>query len=213
MWITFWREFWGVFLGDFWEPTGPGAGVRGDFSADGVLLVRWASADFDFFRGFFTLLDRFLPVFVPYFALFPSMSCAYLYVHNFLPANVSGEGETARPSTQSMQGTQGGDSIAARGAPMKEQGDCGLRNETTKPRTVIESGKTNVMPGCHGLLVKPCANHGKHGLRAIRGTREINIGFAGLNSRDPTRPGVVRRTKPEGERVRCGTRNALSGRV
>ena len=32
---------------------------------------------------------RFLPVFVPYFALFPSMSCAYLYVHNFRRTHVS----------------------------------------------------------------------------------------------------------------------------
>ena len=89
LWITFWREFWGVFLGDFWEPIGPGAGARADFSADGVLLVRWASANFDFFGAFFTFFDRFLPVFVPYFALFPSMSCAYLYVHNFPRTHVT----------------------------------------------------------------------------------------------------------------------------
>ena len=83
LWITFCRRFWGVFLGGFWEATGPGAGVRGDFSADGVLLVRWASADLGPFSTFFAFLERFLPVFRPYFALFPSMSCAYLYVHNF----------------------------------------------------------------------------------------------------------------------------------
>ena len=76
-------------MGDFLEPTGPGAGVRGLFSAEGVLLVRWASANFDFFRGFFLFLVRFLPVFRPYFALFPSMPCAYLYVHNFRRTHVS----------------------------------------------------------------------------------------------------------------------------
>jgi len=76
-------------LGDFWEPIGLGASARGGFSADGVLLVRWASANFDFFRGFFTFLVRFLPVFVPNFALFPSMPCAYLYVHNFRRTRVT----------------------------------------------------------------------------------------------------------------------------
>jgi hypothetical protein len=89
LWITFWRRFWVGFLGGFLEPIGPGGGVRGFFSADGVLLVRWASANFDFFRGFFAFLVRFLPVFVPFFALFPSMPCAYLYVHNFPPTRVS----------------------------------------------------------------------------------------------------------------------------
>ena len=100
LWITFLRRFWGVFSGGFLEPTGPGASVWGVFSADGVLLVRWASANFDFFRGFFTFLDRFLPVFVPFFALFPSMSCAYLYVNNYFSVSLAwfllqGEGQRA----------------------------------------------------------------------------------------------------------------------
>ena len=76
-------------MGDFWEATGLGASARADFSAKGVLLVRWASGNFDFFRGFFLFLDRFLPVFVPYFALFPSMPCAYLYVNNFFPVSLA----------------------------------------------------------------------------------------------------------------------------
>ena len=124
MWITFWRRFWGTVLGGFLEPTGPGAGVRGLFSAKGVPLVRWASADLVLFSTFFAFLDRFLPVFVPFFALFSSMSCAYLYVNNFFLASLAcrllrmfspqrrgerrerqewGErrnGETAQPSTQ-----------------------------------------------------------------------------------------------------------------
>jgi len=100
LWITFWRRFWGGFLGDFLGPTGLGAGVRpataravpvpgGDFSADGGLLVRWASADLGPFSTFFAFLDRFLPVFGHYFALFPSMPCAYLYVHNFRRTRVT----------------------------------------------------------------------------------------------------------------------------
>ena len=89
MWITFLRRFWGVFWGGFLEPTGPGAGVRGLFSAEGVPLARWASGNFDFFRGFFAFLARFLPVLGPYFALFPSMPCAYLYVNNFFPARLA----------------------------------------------------------------------------------------------------------------------------
>ena len=89
LWITFLRRFWGWILGGFGEPTGPGGGVRGVFSADGVLLVRWASANLVLFSTFFTFLVRFLPVFRPYFALFPSMPCAYLYVHNFRRTRVS----------------------------------------------------------------------------------------------------------------------------
>jgi len=89
LWITFWRRFWGVFWGDFLEAIGPGAGARGVFSADGVPLVRWASADLVPFSTFFTFLGRFLPVFVPFFALFPSMPCAYLYVNNFFPVSLA----------------------------------------------------------------------------------------------------------------------------
>jgi len=98
-------------LGAFLEATGPGASVRGLFSAEGVLLVRWASANFDFFRGFFTFLVRFLPVFGPYFALFPSMPCAYLYVNNFFPVslawNVRGGSPQRAQSTQRKAGMGG----------------------------------------------------------------------------------------------------------
>jgi hypothetical protein len=126
LWITFLREFGGRFSGDFWEPTGPGASVRGVFSADGVLLVRWASANFDFFRGFFTFLDRFLPVFRPYFALFSSMSCAYLYVHNFPRTHV-----TLLRQGFGGQGRFGLENLAFdKETALDGQGesDCGLRN-------------------------------------------------------------------------------------
>jgi len=89
LWITFWREFWGVFWGDFLEPIGPGASVQGDFSADGVPLVRWASADFatfcSFLRGFWPVLGAFCG----HWALFASMSCAYLYVNNYFSASLA----------------------------------------------------------------------------------------------------------------------------
>jgi len=91
LWISFWREFWGVFLGGFWEATGPGASARADFSAEGVLLVRWASADFATFCSF---LSRFWPVlraFCGHSGLFASMSCAYLYVNNFFSASLAWE--------------------------------------------------------------------------------------------------------------------------
>ena len=64
LWITFWRRFWGVFLGDFWEPIGPGARVRGLFSADGVPWVRWASANLHFFAVFCGFLAGFCRLFV-----------------------------------------------------------------------------------------------------------------------------------------------------
>jgi hypothetical protein len=57
-------------------------------------------------------LVRFLPVFVPFFALFPSMPCAYLYVHNFPRTRVSRFGrenlafdkETAEATRNALSG-------------------------------------------------------------------------------------------------------------
>jgi hypothetical protein len=159
LWITFWRRFWGAFSGDFGESTGPGASAGGDFSADGVLLVRWASANFDFFRGFFTFLGRFLPVFRPFFALFPSMSWAYLYVNNFFPVSLAwglrslhrrdrrarrgrqrlgkGDGETAKtaqPSTQPRRGPTtnkdpGGPFLTWGGRPRTQRGEGQINAE------------------------------------------------------------------------------------
>jgi len=122
LWITFLRRFWGGFWGGFLEPTGPGASARGDFSPKDPRMLRWASADLVPFSTFFAFLARFLPVFAPYFALFPSMPCAYLYVNNYFSVSLArdlhslqrrgrrarrerrrlgkGDGETARPSTQ-----------------------------------------------------------------------------------------------------------------
>jgi len=114
LWITFWREFSGVFLGDFLRATGPGASARGLFSADGVLLVRWASADLGPFSTFFAFLVRFLPVFVPFFALFPSMPCAYLYVHNFPRTRVSRFGRKNLASDKETAETARDPSIPAR---------------------------------------------------------------------------------------------------
>jgi len=47
---------------------------------------RGLGAFFDFFRVF----GAFFAAFLPDFALFSSMSCAYLYVNNFPPTHVSG---------------------------------------------------------------------------------------------------------------------------
>ncbi len=138
LWITFWRRFWGVFLGDFLEATGPGASVRGVFSADGVLLVRWASANFDFFRGFFTFLGRFLPVFVPYFALFSSMSCAYLYVNNFFPASLAWELRSLQPRRAGAESAEGD-------SGNREPGN--RRPETGKR----DDGNPASSPACRGL--------------------------------------------------------------
>ena len=76
-------------MGGFSEPTGPGAGARGDFSADGVLLVRWASADFATFCRFLQVFDRLLGAFCGHRGLFASMSCACLYVNNFFSASLA----------------------------------------------------------------------------------------------------------------------------
>jgi len=100
LWITFLRRFWGVFLGGFLEPIGLGASVRpataravpvpgGVLGADGVPLVRWASADFATFCSFLQVFDRFLGAFCGHWALFASMSCAYLYVNNFFSASLA----------------------------------------------------------------------------------------------------------------------------
>jgi hypothetical protein len=74
------------------------------------------------FSGFFLFLVRFLPVFVPNFALFPSMSCAYLYVHNFPRTHVSriGRGNLASDKETALEG-QG-----------RRGGHCGLRSERRK---------------------------------------------------------------------------------
>jgi len=46
-------------------------------------------AEFSSFGAIWRVFDRFLRFLGPYFALFPSMSCAYLYVHNFRRTRVS----------------------------------------------------------------------------------------------------------------------------
>ena len=63
LWITFWREFWGGCLGDFWKPTGLGAGVRGVF-------VRKPSETCPGTYVFLALFSAFLPPFCPLFTCF-----------------------------------------------------------------------------------------------------------------------------------------------
>jgi len=148
-------------LGGFLEPIGPGASVRGDFSADGVLLVRWASANLVPFSTFFTFFDRFLPVFRPYFALFPSMSCAYLYVHNFPRTRVSGfrrenlafDKETAaatRPLDQALRRAQGREHGRTAQGPEALEGHSEIHNPQSK-RSALGSGVSGNRPLDHAL--------------------------------------------------------------
>ena len=88
LWITFWRRFWGWILGDFWEVTGPGGSARAVFSPkspecqDGQARI---CTFLQFFAGFWPVLGAFYGD----FGLLASMSCAYLYVHNFPRTRVS----------------------------------------------------------------------------------------------------------------------------
>ena len=82
----------GGFRGYFWRFFGghrPWRWRPGGFFSQKSRMLRWASADLVPFSTFFAFFARFLPVLGPYFALFPSMSCTYLYVHNFPRTRVS----------------------------------------------------------------------------------------------------------------------------
>ena len=131
-------------MGGFLGPIGPGASVRGDFSAEGVLLVRWVSANFDFFRGFFTFLVRFLPVFRPYFALFPSMPCAYLYVSNFFPVSLAWDLRSLqRRDRRERRGGGGGEAT--------RNPECGTRNVECGMKRQ-NGARLGVSPGRHRRL-------------------------------------------------------------
>ena len=138
LWITFWSQFSGVFLGGFLKPTGLGASVRGDFSPKDPRMVRWASADLGPFSTFFAFFDRFLPVFGAYFALFPSMPCAYLYVSNFFSARLAWKLRSLQPRRAGAEhaeedsgnrepGNRKGDGEAAGRAARLRPGAPGLR--------------------------------------------------------------------------------------
>ena len=66
-------------MGGFLEPIGPGASARGDFSADGVPWVRWASANLHFFAVFCGFLAGFCRLFVAIWCF--SHPC---HVHTFM---------------------------------------------------------------------------------------------------------------------------------
>jgi len=173
LWITFWRRFWGVFWGGFLRATGPCGGVRGVFSADGVPLVRWASANFDFFGGFFTFLGRFLPVLGPYFALFPSMPCAYLYVNNFFPVSLAWN---------------------VQGGSKQPQGDGG--SPRRRPKPVGRSRKGSARRSGEPELRRAGAERGTFSRRPTRpfglaqGRPEVLEGRPGSGQARPGRPGT-----------------------
>ena len=79
-----------MIFGRFWGGHRPWRWRPGGFFTAGLARGRKESLGFCVFSTFFAFLARFLPVFGPHFALFSSMSCAYLYVHNFPRTRVSG---------------------------------------------------------------------------------------------------------------------------
>jgi len=129
----------GVFLGDFLEPIGPGASVRGLFSADGVLLVRWASGFLPFFAPFLRFFDRFLGAFCGHWALFASMSCAYLYVNNYFSAPLAWNVLTSnRKGRQERKGRTEERQTARHEAqtnPRTQRGGNGETAKTAQPST------------------------------------------------------------------------------
>ena len=66
-------------MGGFLEPVGPGAGVRGFFSAEGVPWVRWASANLQLFAVFCGFFAGFCRLFVAIWCF--SHPC---HVHTFM---------------------------------------------------------------------------------------------------------------------------------
>ena len=224
LWITFLRRFWGVFLGDFWEASGPGARVRGDFSADGVLLARWASGFLPFFAPFLRVLGRFLPVFRPNFALFPSMPCTYLYVHNFRRTRVSRFGrenlafdkETAAatrpldPTRAALSKVEGRNALSGRGLTAKPCFNRGDRRERRERRNwgagrgwpIADCGR----PGDQGLRIALREPQGpEHGRRAdlkAGGGRQSGVRDLRSQSR---RAGTQDRLRDAGGFCVCGS--------
>ena len=147
-------------MGDFLRATGLGGGVRWDFSPKHPRMSRWASADLGSFSTFFAFLDRFLPVFGPYFALFSSMSCAYLYVHNFPRTRVSRFGRKNLASDKETAETARDPSIPARRDSLRAgSGTKGRRDESTRnAERGMRNGKgegidTFSRPACGAIAV------------------------------------------------------------
>jgi len=206
-------------LGGFLEPTGPGAGVRGVFSADGVLLVRWASANFDFFRGFFAFFDRFLPVFVPNFALFPSMPCAYLYVNNYFSVSLARELHSLQrsgPRPEPHPGQGGRSPLAGqarRGLTAAREGAAGHGRGRSPAREHAEDGGDRGKGGGkrHGLQPRRAGAENAEGDSGNRdlGTRPLDHALRQAQGREHGRTArAALRFSKGGNRKRGGKRQA-----
>jgi len=138
---------------------------------------------FGAFSTFFTFLGRFLPVFVPYFALFPSMPCAYLYVHNFLRTRVSriGRGNLAFDKETALDGQGPFDSAALRSGQAPGRRDEGVGNAERGMRNAEQTAKRqgpravtfSREPTCHGVVPARRDDGGRRA-RAVGGRRGIS---------------------------------------
>jgi hypothetical protein len=68
-------------------------------------------------------LGRFLPVFVPFFALFPSMSCAYLYVNNYFSASLAWDLLTSNRKVRKARKGRFGEQRTRKPEPGNRKGD------------------------------------------------------------------------------------------
>ena len=115
---------------------------------------------------------RFLPVFGPHFALFPSMSCAYLYVHNFLPTNVSrswgcgirGRRENLAFDKETAEATR--NSLSGRGLTAKDAKNAkgGWRNPASSAKTEADyagAGGEKARPSPQPAPAEPKAEPGR----------------------------------------------------
>ena len=131
LWITFWRRFWGAFSGGFWEATGPGGGVRGDFSADGVLLVRWAGGFLPFLASFCSFLTRFDRFLGPISHFFHPCHVHTFMLVTFFPRLWHGFCPPARGSVVSTQRAQP-PGLAVREARSRQRRTCRARGRTQR---------------------------------------------------------------------------------
>ena len=134
------------------EATGPGASVRGDFSADGVLLVRWASADFATFCRFLQVFDRLLGAFCGHWVLFASMTCAYLYVNNFSPACLAWELHSLHRSGPPWHGHE-----PCRGRRPEPHPGQGGRSPAREVAEIAENGGDGERAARKNCSAGPCA--------------------------------------------------------
>jgi hypothetical protein len=165
----------------------------GVFSLKHPRMLRWASADLVPFSTFFTFLDRFLPVFVPYFALFPSMPCAYLYVNNFFSARLARNVLTSnRKGRQARKGRIGEGQTTHREAIRRKNAEGGWgeqRNGTAFTAAGHPGTATSraVAGGRGRIPARGDAENAENGGETI-----FDLGFSIFDLRPPRRASVLR---------------------